>query len=71
MRNLQALVRYNAQRCAQARTPHCRCHCGGRFHGRAHSEAWIEQTALDFVKRGAPQRELFEFDDDDDDHPEE
>jgi len=41
-----ALVMRNAKACEEARHPACRCHCGGAQHGRAHSRAWVQSTAL-------------------------
>lgn len=39
-----SFVRYNARRCAEASDPHCKCACGGAFHGVHHTEAWIQAT---------------------------
>jgi hypothetical protein len=41
---LEALVRRNADRCESAKSKRCECHCGGAFHGKAHSAEWVRQT---------------------------
>lgn len=58
------LVRYNARRCEEAKSPGCSCHCGGKFHGQAHSEQWIAETidtlrAAERMAAAPPQAELF------------
>lgn len=39
----EALVRYNAKRCEEAKEPRCTCACGGQLHGKAHSETWVQE----------------------------
>jgi hypothetical protein len=44
MANIEALIRRNAEACETAKRPQCRCHCGGAFHRKKHSNEWILQT---------------------------
>jgi hypothetical protein len=38
---LEALVKRNAEACEHATRKWCECHCGGQFHGKAHSREWV------------------------------
>ena len=41
------LVARNATACEAATKPRCRCPCGGKYHGKAHSAEWQQQTVTD------------------------
>lgn len=56
--SVQALLTRNAKACEEARFPECKCHCGGAFHGSAHSQKWIADTAAEL--HAAQVRERFE-----------
>lgn len=44
MNQLESLIRRNAEACEQAKHKICKCHCAGEFHGKPHSEEWIQKT---------------------------
>lgn len=59
---MKALSQRQADRCENARTPHCRCRCGGAFHGTgrpagtvpiadAHAPAFYSKAELKDAKR--------------------
>ena len=60
----EALFRRNAEACENAKYPTCVCACGGKFHGKAHSETWIinrvasERPPVPKEPRDMPQVEL-------------
>lgn len=46
---IEALIRRNALSCEEAKRRQCKCHCGGAFHGKPHSEEWIQRTIAQVV----------------------
>lgn len=38
----EGILRYNAERCANAKGAHCDCPCRGTLHGKPHEESWIK-----------------------------
>ena len=46
---IEQLVRRNAEACANALKPRCKCHCGRALHRKPHSEEWIQQTIEQLV----------------------
>lgn len=47
MRNIDALIRRNAEACWLAKRPQCKCLCGGLYHKKQHPTEWIEQQIKD------------------------
>lgn len=55
---LESLIRRNAEACEQAKHDVCKCHCGGAFHGKAHSEEWIQRTIAQVVDEQYEREEI-------------
>jgi len=43
-KTISALVRRNAEACANAWKPRCTCQCKRTLHRKPHSEEWMQET---------------------------